>query len=79
MRFLVRSFRGECSAADYKEAERKAHDMLLDIITDGFDCQYWFVRLMDTNLKRYKLISCVQIGYWRVTGWFRYKEDLNKN
>lgn len=76
MSFIVRSFRGRCGAADYKEAERKAHDMLLDIITDGFDCQYWFVWLIDTKRMRYKLISCVQMGYWRVTGWFRCNVDM---
>ena len=77
MSYLVKTFRGQCDAADYKEAERKAHDMLLDIITDGFDCRYWFVRLIDTQRMRFKLISCVHLGYWRFTGWFPYKENLN--
>lgn len=77
MSFIVRSFCGQCPADDYKEAERIAHEMLLDIIAGGFDCSCWFVRLIDTQRMRFKLISCVQLGYWRYTGWFRYKEDFN--
>lgn len=77
MSYLVLSFRGECGAADYKEAERKALDMLLDIITDGFDCRYWCVQLIDTQRMRFKLISCVHLGNWRYTGWYPYREALN--
>lgn len=76
MSYIIRSFRGQVYAADYKEAEEKAKGLLLDIMTDGFDCQFWWVRVMDTRLMRFRLICCYKVGFWHLSRWFKYEEDF---
>lgn len=68
-RYCVRTFRGYDCTDIYSEAEQKAKDMIMDIMTDNWSQEFWWAAIIDNQLNRQKLWTCPQVGQWSVTGW----------
>ena len=68
-RYCVRTFRGYDCTDLYTEAEQKAKDMIMDIMTDNWCEEFWWATIIDNQQNRQKLWTCPQVGQWSVTGW----------
>ena len=62
MSFLVRTFRGYDRCASFEDAEAKAHEMILDIMADGFGGFYSWARIDDESRHRCLIVSCPNGG-----------------
>lgn len=76
MSYKVLSFRGYERFAFFEDAEAKAHEMILDVMTDGFGAANWWARIDDESRHRFLIVSCPKVGYWAKTRWFRVKEGM---
>ena len=67
-KFKVRSFRGYYETDDIQDAITQGKEMILDIITDGFDKINWHVMLYDNeDGSLIGFIECHRLGWWRIS------------
>ncbi|MBR0341913.1 MAG: hypothetical protein IJH64_06660 [Oscillospiraceae bacterium] len=66
-KFKVRSFRGYYETDDIKDTIIQGKEMILDIITDGFDTTHWHVLIFDNeNGCLMGSIECPSLGWWKI-------------
>lgn len=68
-RYCIRTFRGYDCTDLYTEAEQKAKDMIMDIMTDNWTPGFWWAAIIDNHENRQKLWTCPKFGQWSETGW----------
>lgn len=67
-RFSVKSFRGFYDTDDFQDAVAKGKEMVLDIITDGFDRESWHVMIYDIESQLLiGFIECRRLGWWKIS------------
>lgn len=70
----VQSFRGSYETDDIQDAITQGKEMILDIITDGFDKNNWHVMLYDVEEEcLIGFIECHRLGWWKIS--FNSKYD----
>lgn len=69
MKIKVVTFRGYKEVSSVREAQRVAKDMILDIITDGIDSDYWWAQIYWYEKQVSRTWLCPQIGVWSYSPW----------
>ena len=72
----VRTFRGYADFESIREAQEEAKNMILDIITDGFDSSYWWAQVFWYEKKVFRTWRCPEIGLWSYTRWDKINDWL---
>ena len=70
----VRTFRGYADLDTIRVAPEKAKEMILDIMTDGFDKKFWWAQILWYDQKVSCIWSCPDVGLWNFTPWLKMND-----
>ena len=65
----VITFRGRLEVESIVDAQKKAKDMILDIITDGQPADKWWAQILWHRQHVCRTWSCPKVGLWQYTTW----------
>ena len=70
----VRTFRGYADFDSIRVAQQEAKNMILDIITDGFESSLWWAQIYWYDQQVSRTWGCPEIGKWVYSPWVRIDE-----